>query len=220
LRDSHDKFEANGIKLYAVSYDDREALAEFARAQRIPFTLLSDVDSAVIKRYGILNTQVSPDDAFLYGIPYPGIYLCGEAGRVSAKFFHDTYKKRDSPEILIDAALGRVTLEDDAPRSEGGDDEVRVTAAIRGGKGTLRQGILRQLVVRFELAEGLHIPVAISAVELLTSSEHRLVKQCPGPHCGWLFLDESRNRTRRWCSMQICGNRTKARLHYARNTSQ
>jgi len=104
LRDSHDKFEANGIKLYAVSYDDREALAEFARAQRIPFTLLSDVDSAVIKRYGILNTQVSPDDAFLYGIPYPGIYLCDEEGRVSAKFFHDTYKKRDSPETLVTAS--------------------------------------------------------------------------------------------------------------------
>jgi hypothetical protein len=76
---------------------------------------------------------------------------------VVAKFFHDTYKKRDSPEILIDAALGRLVLAEDVPSVSGGDEEVRISASIHGGKGTIRQGILRQLVIRCELGEGIHI---------------------------------------------------------------
>jgi hypothetical protein len=119
--------------------------------------LLSDIDSEVIQQYQILNTEVSFDDAFLYGIPFPGVYVADEDGRIVAKFFHDTYKKRDSPEILIDAALGKIILDDDAPRVTGGDEDVRVSATIHGGKGSIRQGIIRKLVVRFELAEGLHI---------------------------------------------------------------
>ncbi|MFK8048775.1 MAG: protein-disulfide reductase DsbD domain-containing protein [Halioglobus sp.] len=76
---------------------------------------------------------------------------------VIAKFFHDTYKKRDSAEIFIDAALGKIQIADDAPQATGGDSEIKVTAAIHGGKGSIRQGIIRKLVVRFELDPGLHI---------------------------------------------------------------
>jgi hypothetical protein len=122
--------------------------------------LLSDIDSEVIEAYGILNTQIEPGDAFLEGIPYPGSYVTDEDGIVVAKFFHDTYKKRDSPELLIDAALGEVQLDDAALRVDNaaeGEGEVRITVAVQGGKGTIRQGIRRHLVVRFELDEGLHI---------------------------------------------------------------
>jgi predicted RNA-binding Zn ribbon-like protein len=42
------------------------------------------------------------------------------------------------------------------------------------------------------------------------------LKACPGPHCGWVFYDGSRNRSRQWCSMQICGNRVKGREFRAR----
>jgi hypothetical protein len=157
LRDAYPKFEANGIKLYAVSYDDQETLQEFGREQSIPYPLLSDIDSKVIQQYQILNTEVSEDDAFLYGIPFPGVYVCDAAGVVIAKFFHDTYKKRDSPEMLIDAALGRILLDDNAPQQAAAGAGIRITAAIHGGKGSVRQGIVRKLVVRFELDEGLHI---------------------------------------------------------------
>jgi len=104
-----------------------------------------------------LNDQVGREDAFLEGIPYPGVYVTDEEGIVVAKFFHDTYKKRDSPEALIDAALGRLVLSDDEPSARGGDEEVRISACVHGGKGSIRQGILRQLVVRCELADGIHI---------------------------------------------------------------
>lgn len=57
-------------------------------------------------------------------------------------------------------------------------------------------------------------PVAYSALELLTSARLTRVKTCPGTRCGWIFLDESPNARRRWCSMETCGNRAKARRFY------
>ncbi|MBV9171519.1 MAG: ABATE domain-containing protein [Chloroflexi bacterium] len=60
-------------------------------------------------------------------------------------------------------------------------------------------------------------PVCRSAADLLTNdAELKLVRQCGGSTCEWLFLDNSKNRSRQWCSMQSCGNREKARRHYQR----
>jgi predicted RNA-binding Zn ribbon-like protein len=59
-------------------------------------------------------------------------------------------------------------------------------------------------------------PIVRSAAELLTSKEMNRVRGCSSEDCGWLFLDMSRNRTRRWCDMKDCGNRAKARRHYER----
>jgi predicted RNA-binding Zn ribbon-like protein len=59
-------------------------------------------------------------------------------------------------------------------------------------------------------------PIAQSAADLLTSPELQAVRMCEAPECAWLFLDQSRNRTRRWCDMKVCGNRQKARRHYQR----
>jgi len=60
-------------------------------------------------------------------------------------------------------------------------------------------------------------PVAWSAAQLLTSEELDRVGECADERgCGWLFLDMSRNRSRRWCDMGECGNRAKARRSYQR----
>ena len=59
-------------------------------------------------------------------------------------------------------------------------------------------------------------PIAWSAAELLVSDKLGRVGQCAGESCGWLFLDTSRNGSRRWCEMKHCGNRAKARRHYRR----
>lgn len=59
-------------------------------------------------------------------------------------------------------------------------------------------------------------PVVRDAADLLTSAKLDRVGDCPGEGCGWLFLDTSRNHSRRWCSMETCGNRAKARRHYER----
>ena len=58
--------------------------------------------------------------------------------------------------------------------------------------------------------------IARSAADLLTSEKRDRVRECAGPGCAWLFLDMSRNCSRRWCDMADCGNRAKARRNYAR----
>jgi predicted RNA-binding Zn ribbon-like protein len=57
--------------------------------------------------------------------------------------------------------------------------------------------------------------LAIVAAAMIDGSWHRL-KVCPGEDCGWAFYDHSRNQTGRWCSMAVCGGRSKARAHYRR----
>ncbi len=59
-------------------------------------------------------------------------------------------------------------------------------------------------------------PVLKSITDLLTSEELGRVGVCDGEGCAWLFFDNSRNRSRRWCDMGDCGNRAKARRYYAR----
>jgi predicted RNA-binding Zn ribbon-like protein len=56
-------------------------------------------------------------------------------------------------------------------------------------------------------------PIAWSAVDLLQNGRLDRVKQCPGEDCGWLFIDNSKNGSRRWCDMATCGNRTKVHRH-------
>ncbi|HEX5163815.1 MAG TPA: ABATE domain-containing protein [Thermomicrobiales bacterium] len=62
--------------------------------------------------------------------------------------------------------------------------------------------------------------VAQSAADLLVEGERERIRQCAGDPCGWLFYDTSRNRSRRWCNMEGCGNRAKARRYYQRRRGQ
>ncbi len=60
-------------------------------------------------------------------------------------------------------------------------------------------------------------PIAWSAAELLDSEDQRrLVRRCANATCGWLFLDLTKNHSRRWCDMGDCGSRAKAHRYYQR----
>jgi predicted RNA-binding Zn ribbon-like protein len=60
-------------------------------------------------------------------------------------------------------------------------------------------------------------PVLLSTQQVLCADDHGRIGACAPPDgCGWLYYDTSKNRSRRWCSMQTCGNSAKARRHYAR----
>jgi predicted RNA-binding Zn ribbon-like protein len=59
-------------------------------------------------------------------------------------------------------------------------------------------------------------PIVLAGADLLASDDRTQIRECRGEGCGWLFLDTSRNRRRRWCTMQSCGNRAKARRFYER----
>lgn len=62
-------------------------------------------------------------------------------------------------------------------------------------------------------------PIVLAAAELLTSPQRLKIRACAAEDCGWLFLDTSRSGRRRWCTMQSCGNRAKARRFYARSVA-
>lgn len=59
--------------------------------------------------------------------------------------------------------------------------------------------------------------LAVSALSLLQADTVARLRICP--NCSWLFLDRSRNSSRRWCDMAVCGNRQKASRHYRRRTA-
>jgi predicted RNA-binding Zn ribbon-like protein len=65
-------------------------------------------------------------------------------------------------------------------------------------------------------AAGILAPVLWSTADLLAGPDSARLRACANPQCLWLFLDDSKNGTRRWCSMQACGNRAKAHRHYQR----
>jgi predicted RNA-binding Zn ribbon-like protein len=110
-------------------------------------------------------------------------------------------------------------LAHDRPADAG--DLAALNAALAGAYARLR---LRAGEPRFSWAwepdgpalDRMLWPVVRSAAELLASDELGRVRECAGDSCGWLFLDTSKNRSRRWCDMAGCGNRAKARRHYAR----
>lgn len=73
------------------------------------------------------------------------------------------------------------------------------------------------LPASLEGASSILWPVARAAADLLTSDIVSRVRECEDDRgCGYLFIDQSKNHSRRWCSMESCGNRAKARRHYSR----
>ncbi len=63
-------------------------------------------------------------------------------------------------------------------------------------------------------------PCVLSAVRLLLSPSASRIRLCARPECAWMFLDSTKNRSRKWCDMSSCGNVVKARRSYARKKEQ
>ena len=59
-------------------------------------------------------------------------------------------------------------------------------------------------------------PIALAAIRLFTEGDFHRIRECGGHACGWLFYDRSKNNRRRWCEMEVCGNRAKQRRLAAR----
>ena len=88
------------MNLVAISYDLVPVLADFSTRRHITFPMLSDAGSAVIKRYGILNTTIDPKDP-LFGYPFPGTFIINSQGVVTSRFFEATYQERDTISSIL-----------------------------------------------------------------------------------------------------------------------
>jgi len=69
---------------------------------------------------------------------------------------------------------------------------------------------------RWRTPEDLLLPIAEAMGDLICQANFERVKNCEGPKCTLWFHDTSKNHTRRWCMMAVCGNRAKAAAHRAR----
>ena len=147
-----DKFADAGAKVYVLSYDEVDALADYKKAHGATFTMLSDPNSEVIRSFGILNTLISEDDHPWYGIPFPGVYVVDETGAIVQKFFENNFHVRPGPEQLLAALRGeQVDLEE---KRDGGQD---VSVQVEFDGESLPVGITRQIGASFTVPEGLHL---------------------------------------------------------------
>jgi predicted RNA-binding Zn ribbon-like protein len=73
-----------------------------------------------------------------------------------------------------------------------------------------------QWSVRASPVEAVLGPIALAAVRLFTEGDFARIRECGGHACGWLFYDRSKNNRRRWCEMEVCGNRAKQKRLAAR----
>ena len=73
-----------------------------------------------------------------------------------------------------------------------------------------------QWSVRVSPVEAALGPIALAAVRLFTQGDFHRIRECGGHACGWLFYDRSKNNRRRWCEMEVCGNRAKQKRLAAR----
>lgn len=86
-----------------------------------------------------------------------------------------------------------------------------VASAARLGRA--RKGALQRTITLDDAgAAVLRLRIADAAMALLTGERVHRMKRCAG--CGWFFVDETKNRSRRWCSMATCGTSAKSRRYY------
>jgi hypothetical protein len=102
--------EGKGLRLAAVSYDSRETLQHFAEKYRIQIPLLSDRDSAVIRSFGILNTNIALG-LRAHGVPHPVEYLVSPDGLVIRKYFVPNYQHRITASSVVFREFGLVSEE-------------------------------------------------------------------------------------------------------------
>lgn len=87
------RFDAAGIALVAMTYDDPRLQQQFIGAHDITIPVLSDIDALSFRTLGILNPAYRPGDS-RYGIPYPGMIVVDPQGVVVGKLFLEAYSSR------------------------------------------------------------------------------------------------------------------------------
>ena len=109
LKDAAAPLSQRGYQLVAISYDEPDVLANFTKLRAIPYTLLSDKNSAMIDAFKLRDPQYK-SDSFAYGVPLPSIFVISPAGVVQAKLAEEGYKTRPPVETVVaavDAVLAR-----------------------------------------------------------------------------------------------------------------
>jgi hypothetical protein len=155
--------EAEGIALYAISYDPPDVLAGFAERHGITYPLLSDAGSGLIRELGLLNEEAGER---VEGIPHPGVFVLNADGTVAAKHFYESYRERDTGAGLLQHVLG-IAATHDGPQTQVASDVVQLQAEFDASSYTWGQRLW--LTVSLTIAPGYHVngrPIPVGYVPL------------------------------------------------------
>lgn len=150
-------------------------------------------------RFREMTRVVANDDAMSLRFLTSSLRLRGALAALFAAFASESVPDGAAIEVLNAVLVESRTADRIAWTSEG----VRIVASVDLGA----------------LDDALW-PIARAAERLLTSESPRRVKRCGSPTCQWMFLDISKNGSRRWCQMEVCGNREKGRRRLKRDGAQ
>jgi len=108
LQNAKAKFEQQGIRLAAISYDSQAILIDFAKRHNIEFPLLADPDSKVIRSFDILNTEAKGMNK---GMARPGFFYIDDSGMIREKYFEAKYTNRFTANNVIAKLFPELTQE-------------------------------------------------------------------------------------------------------------
>jgi len=108
LQDSTARFENQGIKLAAISYDSSAILMDFAKRHHIQFPLLADADSKIIRSFNVLNAEAK---GMTKGMAHPGFFYIDENGVIREKYFEAKYTDRFTANNVIGKLFPELTQE-------------------------------------------------------------------------------------------------------------
>ena len=108
LQNAKQRFESQGLKLAAISYDSPAILMDFAERHKIEFPLLADPNSEVIRSFNVLNTEAT---GITKGMAYPGFFYIDSSGIIREKYFESKYTNRFTANNVIEKLFPELTEE-------------------------------------------------------------------------------------------------------------
>jgi AhpC/TSA family/Disulphide bond corrector protein DsbC len=108
LQDAEQRFEEQGIKLAAISYDTSAILKDFTERHRIQYPLLADPDSQIIRSFKVLNAEVTGKEK---GMAHPGFFYIDSNGIIREKYFEVNYVDRFTPNNVVAKLFPELTEE-------------------------------------------------------------------------------------------------------------
>jgi hypothetical protein len=191
LQGAKQRFEAQGLKLAAISYDSPAILKDFAKRQRIDLPLLADPRSEIIRSFNVLNAE---GNEMTKGMAYPGFFYIDETGVIREKYFEAKYTNRFTANNLIGKLFPELT-EDVSQNVEAPHLRLTLTQSDR----TVAPGSRVTLAAEIELPPDVHVyspgvkgykPIQLA---LLPLSEIELsAAVCPSPKI--LYLEAIQER--------------------------
>ena len=109
LQNAKQRFEAQGLKLAAISYDSPAILKDFAQRHKIEFPLLADPNSEIIRSFNVLNSEAK---GMTKGMAYPGFFYVDSSGVIREKYFTPKYTDRLTANNVIAKLFPELSAEE------------------------------------------------------------------------------------------------------------